>query len=76
MNSLSVTFLNEPELICFPNVKWFQSWLSNTILFNSNNTLEKLNCSIRIIDRTLTGTIILGSNEPESNGYEEVLHIP
>ena len=33
-NSLSVTFLNEPEFISLHTVKWFEVLLSSIILFN------------------------------------------
>ena len=33
-NSLWVTFLNDPELICLHIVRWFQVLFSNIISFN------------------------------------------
>ena len=35
-NSLLITFLNEPGLICLNPVKWFQVLLSDTVLFVCN----------------------------------------
>ena len=52
-NSLKITFLNEPELICLHTDKWFQVLLfiicSQLIGFKYNNGLKN---SIQLIDGT------------------------
>ena len=42
----------------------------------SHSLFAHLVCSVWHIDRTISGSITLGQNEPGSNSNEDVLHIP
>ena len=58
-----------------PKIKWFQ-----VLLYHRHNSTSVIClhtvCSIWPIDRTLSGANTLSQSGPESNGNEEVLHIP
>ena len=67
-----MTFLNEPEFFLHI-VKWFY-----ILLYISHFNISHLfaYCSIRPIDRTLTGATAPDQSRPENNSNEKVLHIP
>ena len=65
---------NFKSVSCFHTVRWFQVLLYNSHNLTSVICLQAV-CSIRLIDRTLSGAIIPGQSGPGSNGNEGVLHI-
>ena len=76
---LGILFQNELKLICLHKIKWFQVLICNTndsISVICLHMVKWLNSSIWPIDGTLICSTIPSHSGPESNGNEEVPHIP